>query len=203
MSKHTIPLLEFVTAQPAHKLPVVFTNEKCPLPDCTESPEEIFKEVLTLHRQGWIEARINRDVVGKPSQVEIRYVTLEGSAFLHGRQTNSQEGMPIGKLILWGSGGIIILILAILGAHFISVRSPKQSEIPRKELPVQVPTPVSTPSPTPLPVASPEPSPSAIPSASPSATPTPIQAVTPVPSPTPSSKSGEATPKPRSFKKEW
>ena len=113
MSKHTIPLLEFVTAQPAHKLPVVFTNEKCPLPDCTESPEEIFKEVLTLQRQGWIEARINRDVIGKPSQVEIRYVTLEGSAFLHGRQADSQEGMPIGKLIIWGSGGITILISSV------------------------------------------------------------------------------------------
>ena len=203
MSKHTIPLLEFVTAQPAHKLPVVFTNEKCPLPDCTESPEEIFKEVLTLQRQGWIEARINRDVIGKPSQVEIRYVTLEGSAFLHGRQADSQEGMPIGKLIIWGSGGITILILAILGAHFISERSPKHSELPRHELPVQVPTPASTPSPTPIAVATPESIPSASQSTSPSATPTPIQEVTPVPTPTPSSKSAEATPKPRSFKKEW
>ena len=92
MSKYTIPILDFVTAQPAHKLPVVFTNEKCPLPDCSDSPEEIFQEVLMLHKQGWIEAHFNRDVVGKPSRVEIRYVTLEGRFFwIAGRQMFKKE----------------------------------------------------------------------------------------------------------------
>ena len=197
MNHLSIPILEFVTAQPAHKLPVVFTVEKYPLPDCSESPEEVFKEVLMLQKQGWIEAHVIRDVTGKPYRAEIHYITLEGRVFLDARQTKISENTPTAKLILWGGIGILILLTIILAGHIKGLRPQQQSLIPIKETPAATPVPTPTPVATPVPLAAPE----ASPSPATLATPTPVQLATPAP--TPSSKSGEAVSKQRSFKKTW
>ena len=200
MNHLTIPILEFVKAQPAHRLPVVFTAENSPLPDCSESPEEILKEVLTLQKDGWIEAHVIRDVTGKPYRAEVRYISLAGSVFLDGRASKARENAPIGKLILWGIVGIVILLAIILGgfaARNAGSHSQQQHESPKKEMIAETLPP--TPSPTPVPVATPEAPPSPAITPAPSATPTPA----PVASPTFSSKLEDIVPKQRSFKKTW
>ena len=77
-----IRILEFVRAQQGHKLPVVFTLGKNPLPDCSESPEEVLQDVHRLKKEGIIEAFEIMDVTGKPSREEIHYVTLKGIVWL-------------------------------------------------------------------------------------------------------------------------
>ena len=206
--KHlTRTILEIVKTQPAHKLPIIFTREKCPLPDCSESPEDVLKEVLALHKGGWIEAHIIRDVSGIPCRAEIRYITLSGRNLLDGSKTKSRESLHLGKLLLGGIVGAMILLIIFIGSitgrlgfhsqhrnDTLENGAPKSSLLPEPSAtPIPIPTPVPLPSPSPesIPVLA------AIPVLSPSNTPSPT------PSPVPSLKSDDIAPKQRSFKKSW
>jgi len=75
-------ILEFVRSKPAHKLPVPFTPSECPLPDCAESPDVVFHEVLMMVKQGLVEAHVIRDVKSNTKEIEVRYVTLAGTRHL-------------------------------------------------------------------------------------------------------------------------
>jgi hypothetical protein len=75
-------ILEFVRSKPAHKLPVLFTPSECPLPDCSESPDVVFHEVLMMVKQGLVEAHVIRDVKSNTKEIEVRYVTLAGTRHL-------------------------------------------------------------------------------------------------------------------------
>ena len=91
------PILEFVRSKPAHKLPVLFTLEECPLPDCAESPGEVFKKVLTLVKDGLVEAHVSRDVKSNPKQIEVRYVTLAGANYLETNGPKKRGTSSAGK----------------------------------------------------------------------------------------------------------
>jgi hypothetical protein len=117
MNHLTIPILEFVQAQPAHKLPVRFTLDKTPLPEASESPEEIFGEVLRLQNEKLVEAHVIRDISGKPYQAEIRYVTLAGRVLMNATEIKIKEKDPHRRVFLWGIVGIVILMAAIIASH--------------------------------------------------------------------------------------
>ena len=82
MKHFVIQILEFVRSKPAHKLPVLFTLEECPLPNCSESPEEVFQEVFRMVKEGLIEAYVIRDMKSNPKEIEVRYVTVVGANHL-------------------------------------------------------------------------------------------------------------------------
>ena len=191
MNHLTLSILEIVKTQPAHKLPMIFTREKCPLPDCSDSPEDVLKEVLALQKEGWIEAHIIRDVSGIPYRAEIRYITLSGRMLLDGRQTKYQESLPLGKLLLGGIIGAMILLFIFIGSmtgrlgftsHQLhdAAKNEIQKTSPVSE-PTAIPTPISTPTPLPSPTNSPSPAPSLVPSIKPD----------------------DISPKQHSFKKSW
>jgi hypothetical protein len=179
-----IQILEFVLAQPAHKLPVIFTPGKSPLPDCSESPEDIFQEVLRLENEGLIEAVVIRDVTGKSNQAQIRYINLDGRRYLATREMKIKDDTAFRKLFLWGIAGIVILLAVVFGIK--RGRPAATHPIYPQELP-QTEVPVATP-----PTASPE----ATPAPSPTATPTPLPETSP--SPSPSTKPKEIVLKPHS-----
>ena len=88
-------ILEFVRSKPAHKLPVPFTPSECPLPDCAESPDVVFHEVLMLVKEGLVEAHLIRDVKSNTKEIEVRYVTLAGANLLEARRSKKQESSPV------------------------------------------------------------------------------------------------------------
>ena len=92
----TIQILEFVRSKPAHKMPVLFTPGECPLPVCSESPSEVFHEVLRMEKEGLIEAYVNRDVKSNPKEIEVRYVTLAGAIHLESKGAKTREASPSG-----------------------------------------------------------------------------------------------------------
>lgn len=170
--KHlTIPILEFVMAQPAHKLPVVFTPEKCPLPDYSDDSEEVFKEVLKLQHEGLIEANTTRAVAGKPHQVQIRYITIDGRDYLDNRNTNATHNTQIKRLFPWVIAAGFILVAAIIG----TIRHHRH-ELSKDETSIVTPMPTATP----LPSASPFGSPASDSILSPVTTSTPSPAVSAV-----------------------
>jgi hypothetical protein len=179
------PILEFVLAQPAHKLPVVFTLEECPLPDCSESSEDVLGEVLRLQKEGWIEAHVTRGVTGKPKQVEVRYVTLPGRNYLESRNTRGQVNNPASALIRWGITGLVVMVLVLLwvfGRHASSPRE-EQHAPAVSDLPGDTSAPISLPTSSPEPSATPDVSTSPVLAPSPTATPTPEPVASPTPSP--------------------
>jgi hypothetical protein len=149
--KHlTIPILEFVLAQPAHKLPVVFTPEKCPLPDYSDASEEVFKEVLKLQNEGLIESNTIRAVTGKPHQVQIRYITISGRDYLDNRNTNANHNTRIKRLLPWVVAAGFILVAATIGA----IRHHRH-EWSKEEAPIATFMPSASPLPSASPFASP------------------------------------------------
>jgi hypothetical protein len=204
--KHlAIPILEFVLLQPAHKLPVVFTLEECPLPECSEEPSDVLQEVLRLRDEGLIEAHVIRGVTGKPSKAEIRYVTLGGKIFLDNRNMRGKENKKDG-VSPWFVAGLVILGALILGSffgHFSKASLFHRENLTPKPSPTEIPlaTPTPIPSPSLSPEASPTPSPIAtpIPVSSPSSTPSPAAVV----SPDPSGKSKNQLPRVHSLHESW
>ena len=180
------PILEFVLTQPAHKLPVVFTLEECPLPDCEESPEDVLGEVLRLQREGWIEAHVTRGVDGKPKRVEIRYITGAGRINLEGRNSRGQENTAARGLLSWGIAGLFILVLvafwALGGRSGNSPRGERHAPLASDRSEVK-PAPTPAPTPSPEPSATPEVSPAPALAPTPSATPIPQPEASPSPSP--------------------
>ena len=180
------PILEFVLAQPAHKLPVVFTLEECPLPDCSEAPENVLGEALRLQKEGWIEAHVTRGVAGKPKRVEVRYITLPGRNYLESRNTRGKENNPargLIQLISWGVAGLVVLILVLLwafGRHAISPREVQHAPAV-SELQGDTSALTSVPTPSPEPSATPDVSTSPVLAHSPTATPTPQPVASPSP----------------------
>lgn len=183
------PILEFVLTQPAHKLPVIFTLEDCPLPDCSDSPEDVLGEVLRLHKEGWIEAHVTRAVAGKAKQIEIRYVTLTGRNYLESRNTRASDHRTSSPLFLLGGAGLLIFILLLfwalgaLGGRSASNSSDQKQAPSVSELSEAATLPDSMPSPTApptlTPVASPEPT--LVPASE--ATPLPLPVASSSPSP--------------------
>jgi len=93
--KHlAIQILEFVRSKPAHKLPVLFTLEECPVPECSESPEVVFKEVLQMVKEGLIEAHVIRDMKSNPKEIEVRYVTIVGANHLETKGPKKLRTIP-------------------------------------------------------------------------------------------------------------
>jgi hypothetical protein len=181
------PILEFVLAQPAHKLPVVFTLEECPLPDCSESPEDVLGEVLRLLKEGWIEAHVTRGVTGKPKRVEVRYITLPGINYLESRNTPGKENNPakgLIRLISWGVAGLILILVLLwaFGRHAISPREVQHAPAV-SELQGDTSALTSVPTPSPEPSATLDVSTSPVLAHSPTAAPTPQPVASPSPSP--------------------
>jgi hypothetical protein len=52
------------------------------VPECSESPEVVFKEVLQMVKEGLIEAHVIRDMKSNPKEIEVRYVTIVGANHL-------------------------------------------------------------------------------------------------------------------------
>ena len=95
--KHlAIQILEFVRSKPAHKLPVLFTLGECPLPECSESPEVVFQEVLGMVKEGLIEAHVIRDMKSNPKEIEVRYVTIVGANHLEAKGPKKRGTNPAG-----------------------------------------------------------------------------------------------------------
>ena len=93
----TIQILEFVRSNPAHRMPILFTQGECPLPDCSESPAEVFQEVLRMEKEGLIEAHVNRDVKSNPKEIEVQYVTIAGAINLESKGPKARERTPSGR----------------------------------------------------------------------------------------------------------
>jgi len=115
MNHLTLPILEFILSQPAHKLPAAFTSDKNPLPASSDSSEEIFQEALKLHREGWVEAHIIRGVTGQTREIQISYITLEGRLHLDSKYSKMQENAPLIRALLIGA--VLLTLLAL--AYFI------------------------------------------------------------------------------------
>ena len=95
--KHlAIQILEFVRSKPAHQLPVRFTLGECPVPDCSESPEEVFQAVLQMVKEGFIEAHVIRDMKSNPKEIEVRYVTIVGANHLEAKGSKKRGLNPAG-----------------------------------------------------------------------------------------------------------
>jgi len=95
--KHlAIQILEFVRSKPAHQLPVRFTLGECPVPDCSESPEVVFQEVLRMAKEGVIEAHVIRDMKSNPKEIEVRYVTIIGANHLEAKGSKKRGINPAG-----------------------------------------------------------------------------------------------------------
>ena len=93
--KHiAIQILEFVRSKPAHKLPVLFTLGECPLPECSESPEVVFQEVLGMVKEGLIEAHVIRDMKSNPKEIEVRYITIVGANHLKDQGPKKPRTIP-------------------------------------------------------------------------------------------------------------
>jgi len=93
--KHlAIQILEFVRSKPAQKLPVHFTLGECPLPDCSESPEEDFQEVLRMVKAGLLEAHVIRGVKSKPKEIEVRYINVVGENHLEAKGPKKRGTIP-------------------------------------------------------------------------------------------------------------
>ena len=179
------PILEFVLAQTAHKLPVVFTLEECPLPDCSESPEDVLGEVLRLQKEGWIEAHVTRGVTGKPKRVEVRYITLPGRNYLESRNTRGKENNPargLIRLISWGIAGLVLILvlLWVFGRHAISPREVQRGPAV-SELLGDISALTTVPTSSPEPSATPDVSTSPVLAPSPTATPAPQPVASPSP----------------------
>jgi len=179
------PILEFVIAQPAHKLPVVFTLEECPLPDCSESPEDVLGEVLRLLKEGWIEAYVARGVDGKPRRVEIRYVTHSGRNYLENRNTGGQNSNSAMSLVRWVIAGLFVLGLILFWAFSRTASSQHEGQhLPAvSDLKADKTIPAPEPTPSLEPSATPDMSPAPVASPSPSATPIPKPMASPSPTP--------------------
>ena len=186
-------ILEFVLSQPAHKLPVVFDLEQCPFPHGEIALEEVLEEIVRLQASGLVEANVLKGIDGKPSKVQIRYVTLAGKNFLQGRNPVAVQWSVLKKIpaSLLGVVAVALLIGVLLLGGFGS----------RKGKPLPAATPTPTPDITPAPTATPEPTPTPTPepTPTPTATPSPTPAPTASPKPKPKPKeSPRATPSPTS-----
>lgn len=117
MTPIAIQILELVRAQPAHKLPLVFTIESNPIPDCDETPEGVLEEALRLERDHLVEAFVVRSVTGKPRRVEIKYITLSGRVAMDGRDAKIKEGGSLGKVIL-----LMLALICFGGLLFFFLR---------------------------------------------------------------------------------
>lgn len=200
--KHlAIPIMEFVQAQPAHKLPVVFTLKEVPLPDCDEAPEDVLQEVLRLEKGGLIEAHVSRDVTGKPFKVEIRYVTLDGIRSLGSMDSDDGEKAPKRKGPRLGV--LLFFVVAIILALAALLKGTGRQEAPAMQSPTPAPVASPTPEATATPVATATPSPSVTPE--PTATPSPTPSATALPSasPSPSAKPKGPLKKSHSFTGGW
>ena len=95
--KHlAIQILEFVRSKPAHQLPVRFTLGECPVPECSESPEVVFQEVLGMVKEGLIEAHVIRDMKSNPKEIEVRYVTIVGANHLEAKGSKKRGSSSAG-----------------------------------------------------------------------------------------------------------
>lgn len=170
----SISVLEYILSQPAHKLPADFDLAQCPFPHGEIPLEEVFEEVLRLKSVGLIEANVLKGIDGKPTKVQVRYVTLNGRNYLEGKNPQTEQRAILRKIL----GGLLAAVL-VMGFLFVgSTRLAGLLHRPHEEPPAPTPTP--TPIPTPTPTPTPEPTPTA--------TPTPTPEPTPTPSPSPSPK---------------
>ena len=151
----SISVLEYILSQPAHKLPADFDLAQCPFPNGEIPLEEVFAEVLRLKSLGLIEANVLKGVDGKPTKVQVRYVTLNGRNYLEGKNPQTEQRAILRKIV----GG---LLAAVLVMGFLFVGSTRLAGLLHRphEAPTPTPTPVPTPTPTPEPTPTPSPSPS-------------------------------------------
>jgi hypothetical protein len=173
--KHLVTaILEFVLSQPAHRLPAVFTPATCPLPDCSESPEDVFDTVLKLNQQELIKAHVTRGVHGAPCQAEVQYVTLAGRIHLENRLEKTRE-KKLSERVAVGGGLAVIAILVVVGVMIFglfrgprsSSPGPQHADLPKSTAPAEPPAPAATPSP----ITTPATIPASLAAASPTITP--------------------------------
>ena len=164
MKSLSISVLEYILSQPAHKLPAVFDLEQCPFPHGEIPLEEVFEEILRLKSVGLIEANVVKGIDGKPTKVQVRYVTLSGRNYLEGKNPQVEQRAILRKIV----GGILVAVLVIgfllAGSTRLGDLLHRQGEMP----PAPSPTPVPTPTPTPTPELTPTPTPEPTPTPSPS-----------------------------------
>jgi outer membrane biosynthesis protein TonB len=169
MKSLSISVLEYILSQPAHKLPAVFDLEQCPFPHGEIPLEEVFEEILRLKSVGLIEANVVKGIDGKPTKVQVRYVTLSGMNYLEGKNPQVEQRAILRKIV----GGLLVAVLVIgflfVGSTRIGNFLHGHHEVP--PTPTPIPTPVPTP--TPLPTPTPEPTPTATPTPEPTPTPSP------------------------------
>ena len=172
MKKLSISILEFVLSLPAHKLPAVFDLEQCPFPQGEIRLEEVLEEIIRLKSGGLIEANVLKGFDGKPTKVQIRYVTLKGRIYLEGVNPLASQRSAQKKILGAGLAAVLTIGLLLL----VGVRHRKSDAVPAA---APLPSPTGTPAPTPEPT--------------PEATPTPMAtpATTPEPTPSPSPKHRE------------
>jgi len=143
-------ILEFVLSQPAHKLPAVFDLEQCPFPQGEIPLEDVLEEIVRLQSSGLIEANVLKGIDGKPSKIQIRYVTLDGRNYLQGRNPVAVE-WPFLKKMMAAVIAVVVLIVFL----FLGGLGRRKGDVP----PTASPSPTRQIAPTPTPLASPKPKP--------------------------------------------
>jgi hypothetical protein len=132
--------------------------------------EDILEEIVRLRSSGLIEANVLKGIDGKPTKVQVRYVTLSGRNYLEGKNPQVEQRAILRK--------IVGLLAAVLVIGFLFVGSTRignflhgHHEVP--PAPTTTPTPIPTPEPTPTATPTPEPTPTATPTPEPTPTPSP------------------------------
>ena len=169
----SISVLEYILSQPAHKLPADFDLAQCPFPHGEIPLEEIFEEILRLKSVGLIEANVIKGIDGKPTKVQVRYVTLSGRNYLEGKNPQVEQRAILRKIV----GGLLVAVLVIgflfVGSTRLGGLLQRHHEVPPAPTPTPTPVPTPTPTPTPVPTPTPEPTPTATPTPEPTPTPSP------------------------------
>ena len=130
MKKLSISILEFVLSLPAHKLPAVFDLEQCPFPQGEIRLEEVLEEIIRLKSGGLIEANVLKGFDGKPTKVQIRYVTLKGRIYLEGVNPLASQRSAQKKILGAGLAAVLTIGLLLL----VGVRHRKSDAVPASPL---------------------------------------------------------------------
>jgi len=171
-------ILEFVLSQPAHKLPAVFDLEQCPFPQGEIPLEDVLEEIVRLQSSGLIEANVLKGIDGKPSKIQIRYVTLDGRNYLQGRNPVAVEWPFLKKMM-----AAVIAVVVLMGFLFLGGLGRRKGDVPPTASPTPTPqiAPTPTPEPTPIPTPEATPTPEPTPNTTPAPTPTPLASPKPKP----------------------
>jgi hypothetical protein len=119
-----IAILSYVGAQPPENFPI----QEFTIQDSDATPEEVLAEIALLNGAGLLSAAILRDNKGRPLQVAIRSITLQGRDHLESWIDNRKKQNPIHKVWVWMIALIGVLLASMLtesGKHLFVILQEK------------------------------------------------------------------------------